>query len=104
MKLMTHEFNTLFKKYPLYSQQDNKDPLIITKLFDTCGSATWYLTEYDPVDKIAFGYVTGMIADEWGYVSLIELEDIRHPQFGIARIERDLYFNKSSFRDVLKPH
>jgi hypothetical protein len=63
MKLITKEFETLFKDYPLYSQEEVKDQLVIAKLFDLCGSATWFLTEYDPVEKIAFSYVTGLIQD-----------------------------------------
>ena len=90
MKLITEEFETLFKDYPLYSQEHIKDPLIVAKLFDPCGSASWYLLEYDPVEKIAFGYVTGMTEDELGYISLTELESIKGP-LGIG-IEQDLYF------------
>ena len=67
MKLITEEFEALFKDYPLYSQEHEKDPLVIAKLFDPTGSATWYLTEYDPVEKIAFSYVTGLVQDEFGY-------------------------------------
>jgi hypothetical protein len=63
MKLITEEFETLFKDYPLYSQESESDPKVICKLFDPCGSATWYLTEYDPVEKIAFSYVTGLVQD-----------------------------------------
>jgi hypothetical protein len=92
MKLITEEFEKLFIKYPLYSQESEKDPLVIAKFFDPCGSATWFLTEYNPVDKIAFGYVTGLTADEFGYVSLIELESIKRP-YGLT-IERDLYFRQ----------
>ena len=57
MKLITEEFEELFKDYPLYSQEHEKDPLVIAKLFDRGGSATWYLTEYDPNEKLAFGFV-----------------------------------------------
>jgi len=63
MKLITDEFEALFKDYPLYSQENVKDPLVICKLFDPCGSATWFLTEYDVKEKIAFSYVTGFAAD-----------------------------------------
>ena len=63
MKIVTEEFEALFKDYPLYSQDDAKDPKVIAKLFDPCGSATWYLTEYDPVKKIAFCYVVGFQQD-----------------------------------------
>ena len=60
MKLITEEFEMLFKDYPLYSQEHEEDPKFIAKLFDPCGSASWFLLEYDPAEKIAFGYVTGL--------------------------------------------
>ncbi len=69
MKLITEEFELLFKDYPLYSQEDEEDSLVISKLFDPCGSATWYLLEYDPAEKIAFCYVTGLAENELGYIS-----------------------------------
>ena len=100
MKLITEEFEALFKDYPLYSQEHEKDPLVIAKLFDPCGSATWYLTEYDPAEKIAFCYVVGLQVDEWGYSSLVELESIERP-FGLT-IERDLYFVQKRFSEVKK--
>lgn len=95
--LVTPEFKALFKPYPFYSQEQNKDPLIIAKLFDTFGSATWFLTEYSSEENNAFGYVTGLSHDEWGYVSLTELENINHQTLGIPRIERDLYFTQVKF-------
>ena len=100
MKLITPEFEELFKEYPLYSQEDAEDPIIIAKLFDPVGSATWWVTEYDPVEKIVFCYVTGLVQDEWGYTSLIELESIERP-FGLT-IEQDLYFVQKRFSEVKK--
>jgi hypothetical protein len=100
MKIVTEEFEQLFKDYPLYSQEGVDDPLVICKLFDPCGSATWYLTEYDPVEKRAFSYVTGLQADEFGYVSLTELESIERP-FGLT-IERDIYFAQKRLSCVKK--
>ena len=100
MKLITKEFEALFKDYPLYSQEEAEDPIVIVKLFDPCGSASWWLTEYDPRENIAFGYVTGLVADEWGYVSLGELEGIQRP-FGLT-IELDLYFVQKRFSECLK--
>jgi hypothetical protein len=99
MKIVTEEFELLFKDYPLYSQEQIKDPLVIAKLFDPCGSATWFLTEYDPKEKRAFCYVTGMVADEWGYTSITELESIQRP-FGLT-IERDLYFVQKRLSECL---
>jgi hypothetical protein len=65
---------------------------VIAKLFDPYGSATWFLTEYDPGEKIAFCWVQGLAEDEFGYTSLIELESIQRP-FGLT-IEQDLYFKQ----------
>lgn len=47
------------KKYPLYSQENValNDKLVLVKLFNAYGSGTWYITEYNPQTKIAFGYV-----------------------------------------------
>jgi hypothetical protein len=92
MKIVTEEFEALFKDYSLYSQENESDPLVVAKLFDPCGSASWFLTEYDPVEKIAFGYVVGLQEDEYGYISLAEMESIKGP-LGIG-IEQDLYFQQ----------
>jgi hypothetical protein len=100
MKIITEEFEELFAKYPLYSQEHESDPLVVAKLFDPCGSATWFLLEFDPVERIAFGYVTGMTADELGYISLTEMESIKGP-LGIG-IEQDIYFTQKRLSEVKK--
>lgn len=94
--LATPEFKKLFENYPLYSQENKSDPLVIAKLFDAYGSATWYITEYNPAENTAFAYVTGLAHDEWGYVSLTELESILLAR-EVPRIERDLYFETVKF-------
>ncbi|MBT3245127.1 MAG: DUF2958 domain-containing protein [Bacteroidetes bacterium] len=98
MKLITEEFETLFKDYPLYSQEEVEDPLVVAKLFDPVGSATWFLLEFDPVEKIAFGYVTGLQVDELGYISLTEMESIKGP-LGIG-IEQDMYFIQKQLSEL----
>ncbi len=100
MKIVTEEFEALFKDYPLYSQENESDPLVIAKLFDPCGSASWFLTEYDPVEKIAFCYVVGLQEDEFGYTSLTEMESIQGP-LGIG-IEQDLYFVQKRLSEYVK--
>ena len=100
MKLITPEFEALFEEYPLYAQEKEDDPLVEAELFDPCGSATWYLTEYDPDTKTAFGFVTGLQVDEFGYVSLNELEEIKRP-FDLT-IERDLYFVQKRLSAYIK--
>jgi len=61
----------------------------LVKLFTPDGSWTWYLTEHDPVERLAFGLVVGHEV-ELGYFSVDELEGVRGP-LGLP-IERDLYW------------
>ena len=98
MKLITKTLEERFEKIGYQSQ--SADPIIVAKFFDPCGSATWYATEYDAENKIAFGYVTGLAFDEWGTFSITELESIKRP-FGLG-IERDLYFKEQRFKEIIK--
>lgn len=97
MKLMTKEI--LAKIPALYSQENNPDPMVVVKFFCPWGNWTWYATEYDPQDRIFFGYVVGF-EGELGNFSLDELEGIRGPA-GL-RIERDLYFKPCKLSEVMK--
>ena len=81
--------------YPLYFQEGAHDPIVHCKLFHAYGSGTWYLTEYDGKD-IAFGFVTGLAEDEWGYVSIDELAAL-HLAGCVPRIECDLHFQPVAF-------
>ena len=90
MKLITEEFIETMKDYPLRSQEKTKDPFVPTKFFNPVGSQTWFILEYDPETKLAFSYVIGMYEDEFGYVSIEELESIELPYW--LTIERDLHF------------
>ncbi len=83
---------------PLYSQEQVDDKRVVAKLFNIAGGGTWWITEYDPKNRLAFGYVTGMAYDEWGYVSIDELAELRWN--GIPRIEVDLYFKPTRFSEI----
>jgi hypothetical protein len=99
MKLLTKE---LLKRFEQVGRQENSsDPLVIAKFFNPCGAGTWYATEYDPNDKIFFGFVSifGDWNDEWGSFSLEELESY-HGKFGLG-IERDLYFGEKRISEVV---
>jgi len=99
MKLMTKELEARFKE--IGSQEDMKDPIIIAKYFNPSGAGTWYATEYNPEERLFFGYVSifGDLNDEWGYFSLDELESFKS-QFGLG-IERDLYFGEKRASEVI---
>jgi Protein of unknown function (DUF2958) len=83
---------------PLYAQ-DGKggDATVYVKLFTPWTSWTWFVTEYDPAERIAFGLAVGPVA-ELGYFALEELEGVRGPA-GL-RIERDLWFTPRPMADV----
>ena len=99
MKLLTKK---LLEKFAKVGRQENvSDPIIIAKFFNPNGAGTWYATEYDPNDRMFFGYVSifGDWNDEWGSFSLDELESYRG-LFGLG-IERDLYFGEKRISEVV---
>ena len=74
MKLLTKAI--MQKLPPLYSQENEKDPMVICKFFDPVGSWTWYAYEGSPVDEdgyfdtdkekvdfLFFGLVIGFVAE-----------------------------------------
>lgn len=102
MKLLTKELVDKFAK--VGRQEEVKDPVVIAKFFNPAGAGTWYATEYDPEEKMFFGFVSifGDWNDEWGSFSLVELENYRG-KFGLG-IERDLYFDPKPFSKILEIH
>ena len=99
MKLLTKELLKRFEQ--VGRQEDSSDPIVVAKFFNPAGAGTWYATEYDPNDKIFFGFVSifGDWNDEWGSFSLEELESYRS-KFGLG-IERDLYFGEKRISEVV---
>lgn len=74
---------------PLYATEKQVDPTAWLKWFTPDSSWTWFVTEFDPEQKLAFGLVDGQDT-ELGYFSLEELDASRGP-LGL-RIERDLWW------------
>ena len=98
MKLLTQELLKKFEK--IGSQEEVKDPIVVAKFFNPTGAGTWYTTEYNPKEKMFFGYVSifNDDCDEWGYFSLTELESIKG-RFGLG-IERYIYFKSRPFSQI----
>src|SRR4030066_412225 len=99
MRLMTEALEKRFAE--IGSQENVKDPVIVAKFFNPAGAGIWYATEYDPVTRTFFGYVSifGDWNDEWGYFSIDELENYQG-KFGLG-IERDLYFEEQKASHVI---
>jgi Protein of unknown function (DUF2958) len=102
----------------LYSQEQERDPLVVLKYFDPVGSWTWYATEGSPVDEdgymdtnkpkvdyLFFGLVVGFEA-ELGYFSLHELRTAKEGLRGIRAlpIERDVHFRPQRLSEARRQH
>ena len=77
-----------------YDNSDTHNTRVSFKLFDPCGSATWYVCEanFDEEDMPAFGYVTGLGEDELGHFSLKEISELKGLLFNLP-MERDILWD-----------
>src|SRR5262245_19557927 len=103
---------------PLYSQEHERDSVVVVKYFDPAGSWTWYATEGSPVDEdgymdtnkekvdfLFFGLVVGH-EPELGYFSLHELKTAKEGLRGLRAlpIERDIYFRPQRLSEINRRH
>ena len=96
MQILTKE---VLEKLPtLYSQENEKDPMIICKFFYPDFSWTWYAIEFDGKDTF-YGLVDGD-EEELGYFSLSELMSNRG-KLGLP-VERDRFFTPCRLSEVKK--
>ena len=98
MKLMTKELERLIPK--LYEEEDTlpADKMIYTHYFHPYGKGDWWVAEYDPIERLCFGYAS-IQGGEWGYFSLDELESLKGFG-GINMIERDLSWKPIKFGEI----
>ena len=98
-ELLTKEIR---EKLPLlYANEElGLDALAHVKFFTPDSNWTWYASEFDGED-IFFGLVSGFEV-ELGYFSLAELESVQGPM-GLP-IERDLYFEAKTLRELMEKH
>ena len=100
MRLMTKELEKRFAQ--VGSQEKVKDPVIVAKFFDPSGTGTWYAVQYDPLNKLFFGYVSifGDWRDEWTYFSLFRLES--YVSTLGAGIERDPNWTERKASSIIR--
>ena len=104
MKLMTKEIEKTLPALYTTESTPTHEKVALLKIFDPCGRMTYYATEYDPEERIFFGYMVsplGPDCDEWGNSSLDEFEAVKGP-LGLG-LERDLYFTPTKL-GALFPH
>ena len=78
----------------LYATEDIEEKMLLIKYLEPNTLWEWYLIEYDPQQKLAYGYVVGL-EREFGYFSLEEME-------AIPTIIRDEEFKPIKFKDLKK--
>jgi hypothetical protein len=76
--------------------EEGSIPTLFVKLFDPCGSWTWYIQDWDGKD-ICFGWVEGF-EKEWGSFSLVELSEVKG-KLGIG-IEIDTHFAPTPAEEI----
>ena len=97
MKLLTKEVEKLL---PLKQESPSgklEDLVAYVKFFSPWAGWTWFACEYNPEERVFFGWVIGL-EQEAGYFSLDELEELQGPA-GL-KIERDLYFDPTKLKDI----
>lgn len=101
----------------MWNEPTKQELDLIPKLYETEGvpikdkiihmhfflmGSDWYVCEFDPKEKVFFGFVilgNDFHDAEWGYTSLKELEKI-HVQH--VQVDRDLDWKKQKARDIEK--
>lgn len=96
MKLLTKAIEKKLPALGSTEEVDLENKNLVVKFFQPWGFWNWYGVEYDPEQRLFFGYVEGE-EKEWGYFSLDELESVVG-RFGL-KIERDLYWEPVTFRE-----
>ena len=93
MKLITQKI--LSTTPELYANESKKESevMVTAKFFFPYGTGTWYMTEYDPKTRTAFG-LCDIGFPELGYFTITELEE--------NNIERDIHFTPTSLASVRK--
>lgn len=65
-------------------------PKVCAQFFSCLNSWDWWMTEYDPKTREAFGLVRGF-ADEWGYFFIAEIEELNREK-GLNVVARESCF------------
>ena len=87
----------------LYTNEETPTRDILIHMHFFLGGCDWYAAEYDPRERVLFGYAilnNDLDNAEWGYTSLDELREVRTRQD--IEIDRDLYWNPQKALEIEK--
>ena len=95
------------RKMPsLDSENMDKDDPVAHVRFFFGGRGAFYAIACDPESMLFFGYTisnNGPDCDEWGYVSLSDLEEASSSRI-FGGVERDLYFSSKPLSEACKQY
>lgn len=80
---------------------EGRDPfeaVAVAHYFSVFNGWDWYMTEYDPASRMAYGFVNGL-EGEFGYFSIAEFEQANKAA-GFELIERDAYWRPRRLSDI----
>lgn len=101
MKPLTQEVLDAFAKQGRCDGRPPEEVKIIAKFFMPDAQCSWYATEYDPAERLFFGWAN--LGDdqcaELGYFSLDELAKLRG-KLGLP-VERDRHFGEHTLKEVM---
>ncbi len=99
-RLQTPQLEEALNGFPLYSQ-DGKGKEAICRAIFAIGSARWFILEGEREgdDTILFGIVIGLLDDEYGYVSLKEL-DLTAQGYGKLQVRQQTDFKPTALKNL----
>ena len=68
------------------------------------GGTDWFIAEYNPKERLFFGYTIlndDIEMAEWGYISLDELLKLK---VGRIEVDRDLHWKNKTYREVMRDY
>ena len=74
-KTLEQELSRHCRGFPLHNQIGRNDPVVCAKLYWPIGTVAWYIAGYDSKSYVAFGFMTGMGDDRWGYFSVMAVAE-----------------------------
>lgn len=106
-------FVDLAKIPALYATENQRADEKVMHLHYFTGGCDWYIAELDPTEGLAYGWArVNYPVGEWGYIHLVELEELYRPPrvtmvngraglFAPIVVERDLLFRPAPAADCL---
>ncbi|MDB5870688.1 MAG: hypothetical protein JWQ07_130 [Ramlibacter sp.] len=72
-RTLEQELRRRCRGFPLHSQIGRADPILCARIYWPIGAVAWYIAGYDSRSYVAFGLITGIGDDRWGYFTILSV-------------------------------